>query len=226
MWFRMGFAPNAELEYTRRLDFTNSLKGAAAQTPILTANAGEQVRIRLLQPGGHARNHVFALHGHAWEELPYVNGSRSLGANSLSEVKGARDGHGPSNHHDIIPKNGAGGKFKIPGDYLYRDQASFLFDGGIWGLLRVKTPGTTTTTTSPTPTTPTGPTTTSPTTTSPTPTSPTTTSPTTTSPTTTTTSPTTTTTTSPTRTGGQTYLQSTPASGCVVDPKTGKTTCG
>ncbi|HEU4453961.1 MAG TPA: multicopper oxidase domain-containing protein [Longimicrobium sp.] len=209
MWFRMGFAPNAELEYTRGLNFRDALKGAAAQTPILTANPGEQVRIRLLQPGGHARNHVFALNGHAWEELPYVSSSASIGANPLSEVKGARDGHGPSNHHDIIPKNGAGGKYKVPGDYLYRDQASFLFDGGIWGLLRVKTPSTTTTTTSPTPTTPTNPT---PTTTSPTTTSPTTTSP-------------TTTTTSPTMTSTSTSVQSTPTGGCVVDAKTGKTTC-
>ena len=128
-----------------------------------------------------------------------MNGSASIGANPLSEVKGARDGHGPSNHHDIVPKNGAGGKYKVPGDYLYRDQASFLFDGGIWGLLRVKTPSTTTTTTSPTTTTPTNPT--------PTTTSPTTTSPTTTSPTTT------------------TQTQSTGTGGCVVDARTGRTTC-
>jgi hypothetical protein len=31
----------------------------------------------------------------------------------------------------------AGGKSEIPGDYLFRSQASFVFDGGIWGLLRV-----------------------------------------------------------------------------------------
>ena len=137
LWFRMGFAPNAELGYTNTLDFRNSLKTPAAQTPILTATAGQQVRFRLLQPGGHARNHVFNLHGHVWEETPYVLNSTEIGVNPLSEYKGTRDGHGPTNHHDVLPKNGAGGKYKIPGDYLFRDQASFLFDGGIWGLLRV-----------------------------------------------------------------------------------------
>jgi len=34
-------------------------------------------------------------------------------------------------------KNGAGGKFAVPGDYLYRDYAAWLLDGGIWGLFRV-----------------------------------------------------------------------------------------
>ena len=24
-----------------------------------------------------------------------------------------------------------------PGDYLYRDQQSFMFDGGLWGIFRV-----------------------------------------------------------------------------------------
>jgi hypothetical protein len=33
--------------------------------------------------------------------------------------------------------NGAGGKFKIPGDYLFRTQQSFQFDGGLWGIFRV-----------------------------------------------------------------------------------------
>jgi manganese oxidase len=155
LWFRMGFAPDAELGFTRTRDFRDVLKGDSAQTPLFKATPGQEIRFRVLQPGGHARNHVFNLHGHAWDELPYVFGSYFLGTNSESEVKGARDGHGPSAHHDILPKGGAGGRFRIPGDYLYRDQPSFQFDGGLWGVLRVGTQ----TTSSPTPTspTPTGP---------------------------------------------------------------------
>jgi len=37
-----------------------------------------------------------------------------------------------------VLKYGAGGAFRIVGDYLYRDQASFTFDGGMWGIFRVK----------------------------------------------------------------------------------------
>jgi hypothetical protein len=37
----------------------------------------------------------------------------------------------------MVLKNGAGGKFLVPGDYLFRDLASFTFDGGMWGILRV-----------------------------------------------------------------------------------------
>jgi hypothetical protein len=141
MWIRLGFAPNAELGLTRQFDFRNSLAdvqvNARPQTPILTAFPGQPVRFRILQPGGHARNKVFNLHGHVWEELPYENRSQFLGSYFYSEWKGTRDGHGPGNHHDVLPKHGAGGLFGVEGEYLWRDQASFLFDGGIWGLMTV-----------------------------------------------------------------------------------------
>jgi hypothetical protein len=32
----------------------------------------------------------------------------------------------------------AGGDAKMPMDYLFRSQSSFLFDGGLWGILRVQ----------------------------------------------------------------------------------------
>jgi hypothetical protein len=53
--------------------------------------------------------------------------------------EGARMGHGATNHFDAVLKNGAGGAFGTIGDYLFRDQASFGFDGGMWGILRVGT---------------------------------------------------------------------------------------
>ena len=142
LWLRMGFAPNAELGFTKTRNFRTSLTDAQVgnqrpQTPILEARPGAAVRFRLLEPGGHARNHVFNLHGHIWEEEPYAGRSQRLGTNPFSEWKGARDGHGPGNHHDILLRNGAGGKFNRIGEYLFRDQSSFSFDGGLWGILNV-----------------------------------------------------------------------------------------
>ena len=91
----------------------------------------------MLQPGGHARNNVFMLHGHIWEEEPYAKGSAVLGSNPLSEWKGSQYGVGPGSHFDFLLKHGAGGGFAVPGDYLYRTFQSFQFDGGIWGIFRV-----------------------------------------------------------------------------------------
>jgi hypothetical protein len=106
-------------------------------TPVFTAAAGTAVRFRVLHPGGHQRNNSLNVHGHIWQELPYANNSTVIGNNPLSEWKGAQSGHGPSNHFDAVLQNGAGGAFRITGDYLYRDQTSFTFDGGLWGIFRV-----------------------------------------------------------------------------------------
>jgi hypothetical protein len=140
MWFRKGFAPDANLGFTANLDFSAVLKGDSAQTPIFRAAAGEAVRIRVLQPQGHARNGVYTLHGHIWEEEPHADSSRVFASNRFSEWKGARDGHGPGEHFNLLLKGGAGGRYRIQGDYLWRDQASFAFDGGIWGIMRVLPP--------------------------------------------------------------------------------------
>ena len=148
MWLRLGFAPDTPLSQTKNQIFTNAVSnsqiGGDPETPIFWAHAGDQVRFRVLEPGGHARNHVFQVHGHVWQTEPYVSnasfsrGPVSIGDNPLSPWEGARMGHGPTNHFDAVLENGAGGAFGIEGDYLYRDQSSFLFDGGLWGLLRVQ----------------------------------------------------------------------------------------
>ena len=121
MWLRTGFAPNAPLGFTRTLDFkdilTNGQVGGDPETPVFTAAAGDQVRFRVLQPGGHPRNHVFTVNGHVWQELPYVVDSTKIGDNKAANGKfmtmfeGARMGHGPTNHFDVVLQNGAGGKF-------------------------------------------------------------------------------------------------------------------
>lgn len=146
MWLRMGFAPNTPLQITRTFDFsdvlTNDKVNGDPETPVFTAETGMPVRFRVLEPGGHARNHVFTVNGHVWQELPYQDDSKKIGDNKqgnywMSMFEGARMGHGPTNHFDCVLYNGAGGKYDITGDYLWRDMASFQFDGGIWGILRV-----------------------------------------------------------------------------------------
>lgn len=141
MWKRLGFAPDAPLEVTRTVDFTNALSNAQVGgdpvTPLFRAKPGTHVRFRLVHPGGVGRNNVFQLHGHSWREEPYVASSTVLGSNPLSQWTGSQFGIGPSSHFDFLLNYGAGGAFKVPGDYLYRDQASFQFDGGLWGIFRV-----------------------------------------------------------------------------------------
>ena len=141
LWKRMGYAPETSFEDTRNFDFTNvltnALVGGDPQTPVFTASAGQEVRFRLLNSNGHMRNNVFNLHGHFWQDEPFTNNSKGIGSNPLSEFKGAVYGIGPSSHYEVIPVNRAGGARRVAGDYLYRTQESFQFDGGIWGIFRV-----------------------------------------------------------------------------------------
>lgn len=141
LWKRMGYAPETPFENTRNFDFTNvltnALVGGDPQTPVFTARAGQAVRFRILNSNGHMRNNLFNLHGHFWQEEPFTNNSKAIGNNPLSEVKGVQYGIGPTSHYEVIPVNGAGGARRVTGDYLWRTQESFMFDGGIWGIFRV-----------------------------------------------------------------------------------------
>ncbi len=113
MWKRLGYEPDLPLEQTRAFDYTNSLSNAQVGgdpvTPIFTAKAGTPVRFRVLNSKGHARNNVFQVHGHIWQQEPWINNSTQIGNNPLSEWKGAEQGHGASNHMNVVPENGAGG---------------------------------------------------------------------------------------------------------------------
>jgi hypothetical protein len=110
----------------------------ASETPVFKSPAGTPVRFRVLQTGGHARNHVVNVHGHGWQEAPYTNGSSVIGQNNWSEWKGAEPGIGPGSHLNLLLTNGAGGYSRTKGDYLYRDQSSFQYDNGLWGVFRVE----------------------------------------------------------------------------------------
>jgi hypothetical protein len=142
LWKRMNYPPQTDFKDTNKFDFTNVLTNAQVggdpQTPIFTAQAGQAVRFRILNANGHMRNNVFNLHGHFWQDEPFTNNSKSIGSNPLSEFKGTVYGIGPSSHYEVIPVNGAGGARRVAGDYLYRSQESFQFDGGLWGIFRVR----------------------------------------------------------------------------------------
>jgi hypothetical protein len=155
-----------DIDFTKLL--SNGLIGADPQTPVFRASPGQAMRMRLVQPSGHQRNNIFQLHGHVWEEEPYTTTANPIGGcysgvtiiaptvvcstviadnpvstsdlvnNRFSEWEGSQMGVGPGSHFDIIPSGGAGGTFKIAGDYLFRTHQSFTFDKGIWGILRVQ----------------------------------------------------------------------------------------
>jgi hypothetical protein len=164
MWFRLGIAPDTPPTVVRnnpnihRLYANELIGGKDPQTAVFTAEPGQPVRMRLVQPGGHARGHVFTVHGHAWQRQPYLDNSDRLnfgpppadptvlnvepggispGHNNMSFWVGSQEGMSTQNHFDLLlPK--AGGRFAVTGDYLFHDSAALGNYQGLWGLLRVK----------------------------------------------------------------------------------------
>ena len=127
--------------------------------PILTAKPGEQVRMRVVQPAGHARGHVMAVNGHTWMRQPTVPdaGAGSDPSDRLAwsflddpteqdsaggppaeqHVDRGQGRDGPGLQQDyVLPR--AGGPFRVEGDYLFSDAASFGGYQGMWALLRVQ----------------------------------------------------------------------------------------
>ena len=111
------------------------------ETPIFVAAAGTPVRFRLLIPGMEISDSltpspVFMVHGHPWQEEPYINDSTKLGFNPLSETQGAQQA-GQAQKFDLLFPS-AGGQNKISGDYLYTTYQT-ANKAGTWGLFRVCT---------------------------------------------------------------------------------------
>ena len=141
--------------------------GRDPSTTLLAAHAGRPYRIRLLHPIGNFTAQTFTLHGHGWQEEPYVplpgrantggyagpgKVPQTLGDNPYSQWLGSQGGVGSGEHYDVVlapvsgagheePRhNGAGGRYAVPGDYLYRSWQSNGYTGGAWGLFRVGPP--------------------------------------------------------------------------------------
>jgi len=150
LWYRGGWGPETPLTgdgpgFRTRLFpqfdqlLHNNWTGGDPETPVFQARAGEDLRFRVVHPSGHTQAHVFEAYGHPWLERPYVTGSNStrIGTNTTSEWFGTRGGVGPSDHFDGLVPDGAGGKFRITGDYFYRSYSGPRLDAGIWGILRI-----------------------------------------------------------------------------------------
>jgi hypothetical protein len=152
LWFRLGIAPStpfgaiirsATLKdlipevFSNSLDIGDGLGPVGEpQTPVYTASPSDEVRLRVVMPGGHARGVTYTVHGHGWQRQPYIGDSTQIGDNPDSQYYGSQEGVNPSGHWDFVPEH-AGGPSGVPGDYLWRDQGSFGSYQGLWGLLRV-----------------------------------------------------------------------------------------
>jgi manganese oxidase len=162
LWGRRGDDPSMEFEGRQEFDYANVLsskregKGCQAgikaltqtgrepcdpETPVFVAKQGSEVRLRVVHPGGHTRQQGITVHGHKWNPYPWINNSTQMfakaddAANASWTIQGTYNAIGPMMAANLIFK--AGGSDGLLGDYLFRSQASFVFDGGIWGLLRV-----------------------------------------------------------------------------------------
>ncbi|WP_413936006.1 copper oxidase [Nitrospira sp. BLG_1] len=153
LWARFGASPADEPETMNQFDWSNVLSSTVShfrcqadfasgkycdpETPIFTAKAGEQVRLRVVHPGGHPRQHGFTLFGHDWSLSPWIDHSRTMGWNQFSPTRvGSTGGIGPGRAINIMAS--AGGDCAVHGDYLYRTQEGFMFSGGLWGIFRVE----------------------------------------------------------------------------------------
>ena len=113
-----------------------TLLQADPKTPIFSARVGQPVRFRLMHPPGTGTSQVFTLSGHVWERNPYAAFSTQIGDNWQSQWIGSRDSHGASDHFDLVVAQ-AGGRFHVPGDYLYTVFLPNQNTLGAWGIFRV-----------------------------------------------------------------------------------------
>lgn len=143
LWARMNINPSAVPDSGNNVQQGNLFSSAShgdPETPLFKVKLGTPIRFRLAAPSTHSRNHTFTWHGHMWYINPWRSDSNStvIGSNSLSRVTGTIDGITAGGHYNLIPLHPAGGRFKVPGDYLYRDGASNALDSGVWGIVRVE----------------------------------------------------------------------------------------
>ncbi|MCE9670188.1 copper oxidase [Myxococcus stipitatus] len=144
LWARLGQRPQTSPEEMNDLlmeDVLSSSVHGDPATPLFRAKANDKLRWRFGHPSGHSRQHAISLHGAEWRRNPWLDGgqSRVMGPNPRSPIISTQGGASVMQSYTMIPEYGAGGIAGIPGDYLYRDQASFLWSGGgLWGVLRVE----------------------------------------------------------------------------------------
>jgi len=161
MWYRWSILPQAAFGnagsgpntyggiFDQHRSFANELVGAEPETPVFYANHDQPFRMRVTNPYGTSRGTTFSLHGHVWQRDPYVCagskdglagrcattdvGSEAIGLNPIGFAQPAQESITPATHFDIIPTQTGD-----PGDYLFRDVASFGSASGLWGIVRIE----------------------------------------------------------------------------------------
>lgn len=119
---RLGQEPDANLNeafYPTNF-FTSAYKPIPTTT--YTAEPGEEVRFRVLQPHGRSRQHAFMVYGHDFQDMLPDFGSP----------------------HSPLISVGKAITVTIPeaqeGNWLYRDGPAQMWSGGLWGSFNVGTP--------------------------------------------------------------------------------------
>jgi hypothetical protein len=155
LWARRGNDPSLDFGSRNEQDYaevfssrpegngcasgTTKLKGLVCdpETPIFKAEAGDHVRLHIVHPGGHTRQQALTLHGHRWNPYPWSADGRRFEAHPGTQIEqGSYNGFGPM--MGISLEVTAGGAEQVAMDYLFHSQASFLWDGGLWGIFRVE----------------------------------------------------------------------------------------
>ncbi|MEW6324959.1 MAG: multicopper oxidase domain-containing protein [Nitrospirota bacterium] len=101
-------------------------EGTDLATPIIQAHAGDQVRLRVFG-AFNEQNQIFSIEGHEWPFKPNMEG-----ADMLSSLQ-----FGSAEYLDVYLKEGAGGPFALPGDYVWQNHRMPYAAAGQWGYLRV-----------------------------------------------------------------------------------------
>ncbi|TAL09237.1 MAG: hypothetical protein EPO02_10750 [Nitrospirae bacterium] len=96
------------------------------QTPLILAHAGDPVRIHVIGAWSE-QNGMFGVEGHEWPIEPYM-----AGADMISVVEFAG-----SEVLDVFLRQGAGGPYRLVGDYIWSNQRLPYSQSGQWGYLRV-----------------------------------------------------------------------------------------
>ncbi len=95
-------------------------------TPIIEAHAGDPVRVHVIGANSE-QNGMFGIEGHEWPIEPYMPGADMI---SVVEYAG-------SETLDVFLRGGAGGPYRLPGDYVWSNARLPYTQSGQWGYLRV-----------------------------------------------------------------------------------------
>ncbi|MDJ0837984.1 MAG: hypothetical protein QNK37_15830, partial [Acidobacteriota bacterium] len=138
MSFRWSGTLDTLSDFTAAASNTQVSPPGDPKTPVYYANAGSPVRFRMVHPTGlgGGNGEVITLHGHVWQEEPWIDDGRVIGYNDMSQWFGARDKYGGMDRFEIV-LDSAGGSDAVAGDYLYRSMPNQQYLGGVWGLFRV-----------------------------------------------------------------------------------------